>query len=50
MQTGFVADVRLIIGEQMADYYTHMFELGILYFDSDGRIVEAGAVTEEEVP
>jgi hypothetical protein len=43
----FIADIRMIIGDQAADAYQHLFSLGLLSHDIDGRLVEAGASTTE---
>jgi hypothetical protein len=41
----FIADIRLIIGDQAANAYQHLFDLRLLSHDIDGRLVEAGAST-----
>lgn len=44
----FLADLRLLGMIQTADAYEHLFNLKLLYLDSDGRIMEAGAPSTAE--
>lgn len=48
---GYLADLRLLGYDNFAEHQAYWFECEVLYFDTSGRIVEAGTTTEkEEVP
>lgn len=44
----YLADLRILGYSMAADAYEHLFRLGILFFDTSGRIVEAGVPTSAE--
>jgi hypothetical protein len=46
--TRYLADLRVLGYSMVADAYEHLFRLGILFFDTSGRIVEAGVPTSAE--
>ena len=39
----YLADMRLLGYSMSADAYEHLFAQGLLFFDTSGRIREAGA-------
>ncbi len=44
----YLADLRILGYSMSADAYEHLFRMGILFFDTSGRIVEAGVSTSTE--
>jgi hypothetical protein len=47
MVSRYIEDLRMLGRGTVADYSASLFESGVLFFDSNGRIVEATATTEE---